>query len=280
LRLRLEFDTRHNEAQKSAILAETGAKLKSKTEEINILKQQIQIKDVTIKGIGEKNEQKDAEINELRRQIDTLNEEVNSAKLYANDLVSDLANLTRDKEKLELEGVFGDKDKEVNALGKEVSDLKSNLDTLESELVKARDVITTQNGRIKFMESDKKSLQLKFKEELAKVSHSMRLEVERMRDVMKKQWEEMRSLREQNFSMSKDIKDIRSLLINGCLDDDTKLQQQEGQGQTGQQDHSTPVAVPQTARGGKTVYNGYNMGALKPSLPVLNKDRKSSSRRK
>ncbi|XP_045160424.2 probable E3 ubiquitin-protein ligase bre1 isoform X2 [Mercenaria mercenaria] len=282
LRLRLDFDTRHHEAQKSAIIAETGAKLKSKAEEVNILKQQISAKDVTIKEVTCENEKRDGEISYLRRQIEALNSEVDSAKTYANDLVSELTNLTREKERLEMEGVFGEKDKEVDALRKEVSELKLNLTMLESELTKAREVITTQNGKIKLMDSDKKSLQLKFKEELAKVSHSMRLEVEKMRDVMKKQWEEMRALREQNMSMSRDIKDIRSLLVNGCLDDDAKVQQQQdGKGHViPQEPVAPPIPVPQTARGGKTVYNNFNMGALKPSLPVLNKDKKSNQRRK
>lgn len=281
LRLRLDFDTRHHAAQKQALLAETGAKLKTKVEEIHILKHQLLSKDSTIKEITSENEKRESDMKYLRSQIDKLNEEVNSAKTYANDLVSELANLTIEKERLEMEGVFGDKDKHVSSLRKEVSELKLNLTTLESELTKAREVITTQSGQIKLMDSDKKSLQLKFKEELAKVSYSMRLEVERMRDVMKKQWEEMRFLREQNYSMSKDIKDIRSLLVNGCLDDDAKVQQQqEGQSQVVQQEHGATVAVPQSARGGKTVYNHYNMGALKPSLPVLNKDKKNNTRRK
>ncbi|XP_060556441.1 uncharacterized protein LOC132717065 isoform X2 [Ruditapes philippinarum] len=282
LRLRLDFDCRHHEAQKSAIFAETATKLKSKSEEINILKQQISAKDATIKDISSENEKRDNEISYLRRQIEALNEEVGSAKTYANSLVSDLTSLTREKERLEMEGVFGDKDKEVDALRKEVSELKLNLTTLESELAKAREVITNQSGKIKLMDSDKKSLQLKFKEELAKVSHSMRLEVEKMRDVMKKQWEEMRALREQNMSMSRDIKDIRSLLVNGCLDDDAKVQQQQdSQSHVVQQEpQAPPITVPQTARGGKTVYNSFNMGALKPSLPILNKDKKNNQRRK
>lgn len=281
LRLRLDFDSRHHEAQKNAILVETGAKLKTKAEEINILKQQISVKDSAIKDITSENEKRDSEINDLRRQIVELNSEVDSAKTYANTLVSELTDLTREKERLELEGVFGEKDRQVDALRKQVSELTLNLTTLETELTKARDVITTQNGKIKLMETDKKSLQLKFKEELAKVSHSMRLEVEKMRDVMKKQWEEMRSLREQNMSMSRDIKDIRSLLVNGCLDDDAKVQQQEGKGHQIPQEQMTPqIPVPQTARGGKTVYNSFNMGALKPSLPVLNKDKKGNQRRK
>ena len=102
--------------------------------------------------------------------------------------MAQMSALTREKEKLEREGVFGDKELEMLALRKEVSDLKYNLTMLEEELSKARDLIDTQGNKLKLVDSDKKSLQFKFKEELARVSHSMRMEVERMRDVMKKQW--------------------------------------------------------------------------------------------
>ncbi|KAH3867396.1 uncharacterized protein LOC127867523 [Dreissena polymorpha] len=291
LRLRLDFDSRHHEAEKHALLVETGAKLKAKTEEIDIMKNQLIAKDSKVKEIEKDNERKSNEISALRREIETLNNDVVGAKAYANDLMSQMSALTREKEKLEREGVFGDKELEMLALRKEVSDLKSNLTMLEDELSKARDLIATQGNKLKLVDSDKKSLQFKFKEELARVSHSMRMEVERMRDVMKKQWEEMRSLREQNFSMSKDIKDIRSLLINGCLDDDSKLQQQQEEGQGHPQGNTTvpgqfasahQVALPQTARGSKQTTNGFNMGALKPSLPVLNKEsgKKTTNRRK
>jgi len=304
LRLRLDFDTRHHEAEKHSLLVETGAKLKSKAEEIDILKQQMTVKDAKIKDIEKLNTRKSEEINALRKEIENLNNDVVCAKTYANDLMSQMSTLTKEKEKLEREGVFGDREQEVAAMRREVSDLKNNLHTLEIELTKAREVINTQGSKLKFADNDKKSLQLKFKEELAKVSHSMRMEVERMRDVMKKQWEEMRSLREQNMNMSKDIKDIRSLLINGCLDDDAKMQQQDeqsngsgqtqvqgqfsghgqssnqGQGQSPRQLSPThAVSLPQTARGAK-VYNGLNMAPLKPSLPVLNKDNKRGGQRR
>ncbi|XP_052774994.1 keratin, type I cytoskeletal 42-like isoform X2 [Mya arenaria] len=295
LRLRLDFDTRHHDAEKHALLVETGAKLKSKAEEIDLLKQQVTVKDTKMKDIEKQNAKKSEEIITLRREIESLNNEVVHAKSYANDLMSQMSTLTKEREQLEREGVFGDREQEVTALRREVSDLRNNLHTLESELTKARELVATQGNKLKFADSDKKSLQLKFKEELAKVSHSMRMEVERMRDVMKKQWEEMRALREQNFSMSKDIKDIRSLLINGCLDDDGKMQQQEdqdhgaqsqghmAQGQSPRQHSPThALSLPQTARGSKQGYsNGYNMAALKPSLPVLNKDsKKTAGRRK
>lgn len=280
LRLRLEFDRRHHDTEKHAILSEAEAKLKSRAEEIDILKRQIQAKDATLKDVTKENERRDVEIAELRRQIESLNSEVDCAKSYADELVSQLNSLTREREKMEREGVFGHRDREVNALKKEISELKLNLATLETELSKAREVMNSQNNKLRLADNDKKSLQIKFKEELARVSSSMRLEVEKMRDVMKKQWEEMRSLREQNFSMSKDIKDIRSLLINGCLDDDAKLQQQQEHG--GDQGHyaqQVAVSLPQTARGGKQP-NGMHMSPLKPSLPVLNKEKKSSQKRK
>ena len=280
LRLRLEFDRRHHDSERHAIITDADAKLKSRAEEIDILKRQINVKDATIRDVTRDNEKRDVEIAELRRQIESLNNEVECAKSYADELVSQLCKLTTERDKMEKEGVYGDNDHKVNALKKEIGELRLNLATLETELSKAREVMNNQNNKLRFADSDKKSLQLKFKEELARVSGSMRLEVEKMRDVMKKQWDEMRTLREQNFNMSKDIKDIRSLLINGCLDDDTKIQQQQQeQPDQGHFAHQVAVSLPQTARGGKQS-NGVQMAAIKPSLPVLNKDKKSNFKRK
>ena len=291
LRLRLDFDTRHHEAQKVAIIADTGCKISSKNDEIRKLKDQLHNKDATIQTLFEANEKKSSEISELRKQIETLSLDVESAKSYANDLADEMTILTEEKKKLESGGAFGVKDKEINELQNEIGILKTNLLTLEAELKKATEVIGSQNGKIKFLETDKKNIQLKFKEELAKVSHSMRLEVEKMRDVMKKQWEEMRCLREQNDSMSRDIKDIRNLLISGTYDEEA-----DARSQTDilvpiqRRDHprnipdsqlvqATPLPPPQV-QGARSVKNPYNHGALKSSLPVLNKDTKKVIPRK
>lgn len=283
LRLRLDFDTRHHEAQKVAIIADTGCKINSKNEEIKKLKEQLQAKDSKIQSLAEANETKTGEISELRKQLDSLTLDVESAKTYANELTDELAILTEEKRKLESGGAFGDKDKQINELQKEIGDLKTNLNTLEVELKKAHDVVGSQSTRIKLLETDKKNIQLKFKEELAKVSHSMRLEVEKMRDVMKKQWEEMRSLREQNDSMSRDIKDIRNLLISGSFDDEAKSQKDVLVPMNrneyarniidSQLVQAVPLPPPQ-ANASRGIKNPYNQGALKPSLPVLNKDAK------
>ena len=283
LRLRLDFDTRHHEAQKVAIIADTGCKISSKNEEIKKLKEQLEAKDCKMQTLAEANDKKSSEISDLRKQLDNLTLDVESAKTYADELTDELAILTEEKKKLESGGAFGDKDKQINELQKEVVDLKTNLGTLETELKKAHDMVGSQSGRIRFLENDKKNIQLKFKEELAKVSHSMRLEVEKMRDVMKKQWEEMRSLREQNDSMSRDIKDIRNLLISGSFDDDSRSQHesvvpmQRNEFARNMSENQLVQAVPllppqaNTSRG---VKYQYPQGVLKQSLPVLNKDAK------
>lgn len=284
LRLRLDFDARHHEAQKVAIIADTGCKINSKNEELKRLKEELSAKDSKIQTLSEANEVKSGEISDLRKQLDNLTLDVDSAKTYANELVDELAILTEEKKKLESGGAFGDKDREINELQKEVCDLKANLTTLEADLKKAHEIVGSQSGKIRFLENDKKNIQLKFKEELAKVSHSMRLEVEKMRDVMKKQWEEMRCLREQNDSMSRDIKDIRNLLISGSFDEDAKSQQSLLVPMH-RNEHARNTAIesqlvgavplpPPSVNTNRGVKYQYPQGALKSSLPVLNKDSK------
>ena len=217
--------------------------------------------------------------------MDSLTLDVESAKTYANDLTDELAILTEEKKKLETGGAFGDKDKQINELQKEVGDLQTNLGTLETELKKAQEMVGSQSGKIRLLENDKKNIQLKFKEELAKVSHSMRLEVEKMRDVMKKQWEEMRGLREQNESMSRDIKDIRNLLISGSMDAEDSRSQYESivpmhrhdftrSSNENQLVHAVPLQPPHANSASRGVKYQYPQGVMKPSLPVLNKDAK------
>lgn len=280
----MDFDARHHEAQKVAIIADTGCKINSKNEELKRLKEELSAKDSKIQTLSEANEVKSGEISDLRKQLDNLTLDVDSAKTYANELVDELAILTEEKKKLESGGAFGDKDREINELQKEVCDLKANLTTLEADLKKAHEIVGSQSGKIRFLENDKKNIQLKFKEELAKVSHSMRLEVEKMRDVMKKQWEEMRCLREQNDSMSRDIKDIRNLLISGSFDEDAKSQQSLLVPMH-RNEHARNTAIesqlvgavplpPPPANTNRGVKYQYQQGALKSSLPVLNKDSK------
>ena len=76
LRLRLDFDSRHHEAEKHALLVETGAKLKAKTEEIDIMKNTLIAKDSKVKDLEKDNERKSNEISALRREIETLNNDV------------------------------------------------------------------------------------------------------------------------------------------------------------------------------------------------------------
>ena len=288
LRLRLDFDTRHYEAQKLAIIADTGCRINNKNDEIKKLKEKLDSKDSKIQTLSEVNDKKSSEISELRKQLESLTLDVESAKTYANDLTDELAILTEEKKKLESGGAYGDKDKQINDLQKEVGDLQTNLVTLETELKKAQEMVGSQSGKIRLLENDKKNIQLKFKEELAKVSHSMRLEVEKMRDVMKKQWEEMRGLREQNESMSRDIKDIRNLLISGSMDAEDSRSQYETIVPMHRNDftrstnenqlvQAVPLPPPQANSASRGVKYQNTQSMLKPSLPVLNRDPKKMS---
>ncbi|KAJ8306479.1 hypothetical protein KUTeg_017024 [Tegillarca granosa] len=213
LRLRLEVDAKHHEEAKKVVVSENDHKLKQKDKEIETLKDEVKKKGERIDRLTIDNEEKDKEISELQRQIQEMKKEVENAQMSAGDLRRELTTLHHRNRRLECGSAYGDKDRKINALTREVDELRTNLAILEKELEKAREVISTQGSKLRLFENDKVNMQIKFKGELAKVSHSMRLEIEKMRDVMSSQWQEMKSLREQNAEMSRDIKEIRDLLV-------------------------------------------------------------------
>jgi hypothetical protein len=89
---------------------------------------------------------------------------------------------------------------------------QQNIKVTSKELHHAREVIVTQGNSIKIIETEKFTMQAKFKEDLQRITMSMRHEIERLRDIMQNQWIEMKYLREQNQTVRQDVKDIRNLL--------------------------------------------------------------------
>ncbi|KAK3591245.1 hypothetical protein CHS0354_010611 [Potamilus streckersoni] len=251
IRLRLDFDTRHHEVQKQAIVVQAKSQMHEKDNEIENLKQKLQTKDSLLADLERDNEVKAEAIQDLRRQLEALENDVENAKGYADDIQDEISLLAEEKTRLEDGTAYGDKDDEIAALKKEADNLRLNLQILEKELSKAKEAVTAQNSKIRSLENDKNNIQLKFKEELAKMSQSMKVEVQKMRDVMKNQWDEMRSLREQNKSMSQDIKEIKNMLLNGCLEDNRK--------ETIQPSRTSVISI-------------FNVSPLKPTPLALNKD--------
>lgn len=88
-----------------------------------------------------------------------------------------------EKEKLESGEAYKEKEELIRRLSKEVSELHSNLSKLERELNKAKEVISTQGSKLRLLDHDKHNMHIKFKDNLARATQTMRHEVEKMREV-------------------------------------------------------------------------------------------------
>jgi len=218
LRLRLVFDTKRHEDDRNSAIEETDIKLKTKDQELLKFRSELQEKGQAIDLLSKVNKKKVEEITDLQRQISDKQKDIGVTRKYALDLQKELGSLQKENKRLEVGFAYGDKERHINVLKKEVDELNDNLSTLESELEKARGIISAHGGKVRLLENDKKNMQIQFKEEIARISHSMRHEIEKMRDVMKGQWDEMKSLREQNEGMTRDIKEIKELLLTSKAD--------------------------------------------------------------
>ncbi|KAH9500284.1 hypothetical protein Btru_073623 [Bulinus truncatus] len=214
LRLKVEVDTRHHEKTTKSLKGDKESTLQTRDTEIDNLKNDLKKKDDTVKLLVEDNAKKGSEIKRLQDHIDELKEDVRISQLYADEIQKQLDQLKTDKNNLTSGAAYKEKDEDIKALQEEVDTLKKHLHTLEDELIKAKEKIAQQGARLRFMEHDKTNTQLKFKEELAKASLTMRSEVEKIRNVMHQQWEEMRKLREQNKFMQENIQEIKSMLLD------------------------------------------------------------------
>ncbi|KAL8580367.1 hypothetical protein ACOMHN_037466 [Nucella lapillus] len=236
LRLRLQVDTRHHESSRSQLMLDADEKLKVRDGEIHGLKGDLRNKEEAVKSLTDQNHKKQWEIQSLQHTIDALKKDVQDSKVYVEDIQHNLNALQEEKDKLENGTAYKEKEEMIYRLHREVEAMRNNLGKLERELSKAKEVISTQGSKLRLMEHEKYNIHVKFKEEVARANQIMRQEVEKMREVMKGQWEEMRVLRHQNENMCTDIKEIKEMLT----------------GDAGTE-HQGPL---------------YNMGALKPSLPV------------
>ncbi|KAL5016673.1 hypothetical protein ScPMuIL_006262 [Solemya velum] len=197
LRLRLDFDAKHHENEKAAIVAERDSQVKEKDDEIEALRDLLLSKDEKLQNILRETQSKSENILEMQMQVDELRNDVNYAKDYSTELQKELASMQDQKNRLENGNAYKDKEHEICMLETGINELKTSMSMLLRELEKAKQTITTQNSRIRYLENDKRNIQLKFKEEILKATQTMRHEIEKMRDVMNGQWREMKYLREQ-----------------------------------------------------------------------------------
>uniref|UniRef100_A0A0B7A9X8 Uncharacterized protein n=1 Tax=Arion vulgaris TaxID=1028688 RepID=A0A0B7A9X8_9EUPU len=153
---------------------------------------------------------------------------------------------------MKLEAAYAEQDIEIGKLRTEVGNLKKHLTTLEEELSKAKDKITQQGSNIRIMEVERENIQVKFKDDLAKVTQIVRNEIEKSREIMNKQYKEMRELRKQSEGIRQDIGEIKKMFSVNRFS------------QTGQVSISDPI----------------NLQSSTPVFPLLNQDKKQIVRDK
>ncbi|GFS19037.1 hypothetical protein ElyMa_003278600 [Elysia marginata] len=213
LQLKVQIDAKHQEAARAGVKAETQAEVKVKDARLRGLKADLRDKDEEVKNLTDRNHQKESAIQRLENDIQELKADVLLSKGFADDIQSQLDELQTVSTSLESGSAYRQKDENINELQAEVSKLHKNLAHLERELAGAKEKIAQQGTRLRLVDNDRLNIQAKYKEELSRVTLTMRGEIERMRDVMKQQWKEMRNLREQNEDMRSDISEIRNLVL-------------------------------------------------------------------
>lgn len=212
LRFRLDFDSKHHTASTMVLEQKMNLEVNERDHDIEVLASKLNLKDEKISSLETENKQKEIGITNLETQISNMKKDLSCARKYANDLHRELNVLQTTNKGLGKGFAYENKDNEIKQLTQEIEDFKTNMSKMDSELIKAKEVISKQGGKIRLLENDNNNMQVKLRTELAKVTHSMRLEVEKMRDVMKHQWDEMNAMRQQNEHMRSDLKDIKNLL--------------------------------------------------------------------
>ena len=228
LRLRLEIDYKHHEQQRTALIKSTDNKLNERSQCVSNLQSKLCEKEQVVDDLEEENKKKAFEIAGLQKQIEDMRRDVQDAKVFAEQLQIEVSLIQSDKGKLRNGSAYKQKDEEIRCLQIEVDGLKSNLIKMDRELARAKEVIAQQGVKIRLFENDKANIELKFKEDLKRVTQTVRLEIEKLRDVMRGQWIEMKTLREQNEIMRNDIKEIRDMLIIGQQPNTNKPVSQKG----------------------------------------------------
>uniref|UniRef100_A0A2C9KK43 Uncharacterized protein n=1 Tax=Biomphalaria glabrata TaxID=6526 RepID=A0A2C9KK43_BIOGL len=226
LRLKVEVDSRHQEKTKNDLLNDKTIALQTRDLEIQNLKNDVKKKDKTVKLLEAENAKKGSEIQRLQEHLEELKDDVKMSEQFAKEIQSQLDQMKKEKMGLESGTLYQEKEENIRALQEEVDSLKEHLQTLDEELLKAKDKIVHQGARLRFLELDKNNTQIKFKEELAKASRTMRGEIEKIRSVMHQQYHEMRELREQNKEMCESLREIKELLVENQNTDSARDQQE------------------------------------------------------
>jgi len=266
LRLRLEIDHKHNQEQRATIEREKGTKLEQKSKELSNLKTIVEEKTETLTTLTKNTDKKSKEIDDLQRQIDDLKLGVGDTKIYADQLVAEVSELQKNNGKLQTGSAYHEKEEEIRGLHREMEFMRKNLLRFEKELTKAKTMISQQGGRIRLMEKENTNILVKFREEMNKISANMRLDIGKLREVMRCQWREMRDLREQNETMSKDIREIKELLVEQNKTKQVKSSREQSPKRSSQAPSRSP--------------NHMISMAFKPTFPTRSKDKHSSPAKK
>ena len=225
LRMRLSVESKNHGGEVYKLKRQKDEELNKKEDEINDLKDSIVHRDDRITGLVREGNDKEFQINKKEKEINDLKDLVKQTEHYADQLQKQVGVLKGEKQKHKSESLSKEQDEDVKKLRSELFSMRDKLGSLEKELTKARTVIDTQSVQIQGLEVEKGALSDRFKEELEKAGRAMRSEVERMREVMKQQYMEMRNLREQNMEISGDVRDIKDILLKGTVKSEPELKQ-------------------------------------------------------
>ncbi|XP_021372211.1 uncharacterized protein LOC110462549 [Mizuhopecten yessoensis] len=214
LRIRIDVESKQHEQEKKKMLTEKERALREKEAEIAELRGSVTNREERIDVLIQEKDDQDQQISDKMDEINGLRDLVQQTEDYADKLSKKVSKLKDVKRHLESDTVYKHQNEEIRKLKHELVTMKDRLNSMETELMRARNVIEQQSKKIKIMEFEKSEMNMKFRDDLEKASRAMRQEVERMREVMKQQYEEMRNLREQNKEISNDVRDIKDILLS------------------------------------------------------------------
>lgn len=212
LKLRLNFDGIHHQAAKESVRLSMESQMKVKQCTIDALKTELQNKDSAVAELTVDMAEKQNNLAIIQTQIDAMKENIDSAAGWISDIQEEIKHLESEKKQIETGEARERAQKEISDLKNEIYTFQQNMRVLSKEIHRAREVVSAQGDSIKIIETDKHNLQIKFKEDLQKLTMSVRHEIERMRDIMQNQWAEMKFLREHNQRMQQDVREIRELI--------------------------------------------------------------------
>ena len=212
LTLRREFNSKHHEAAQESIKLSADSEMRSKDCTINALQNELVNKENYLSKLEEENEEKRIKLTQLQSQIDEMKQNIEFAASWVTEVQKEIVNMESENRQIESGETYEKTQRDIETLKKELYKFQQNIKVTSKELHHAREVIVTQGNSIKIIETEKFTMQAKFKEDLQRITMSMRNEIERLRDIMQNQWIEMKYLREQNQTVRQDVKDIRNLL--------------------------------------------------------------------